>query len=95
VEEEPEEMIGEYRTIYEPEELPPPAPPHTCRPVDYRGSNKPKYKDRTIIECIECGQFWWASVFTTGKGEYLDPKRYSIYWAKVRWYHFKLKKYTQ
>lgn len=88
-------MSAEYRTIYEPEDPPPPPVPHVCKPVDYRGSNKPKYKDRSIIECIECGKFWWASVFVSGTNTFMDPKQYNIFWTPLRWYHFKLRRHVR
>lgn len=88
-------MSRDFRTIYEPEDVPPPPPPHNCAVINYVGENKPKYKDRSIIECIECGQFWWATVFATGKGEWMDPKQYHLHWAKVRWYHFRLRKFCR
>lgn len=80
-----------YRTIHVPED---PIPPHYCRPRNYVGANKPKYKDRSIIECTDCGIFWWCSVFATG-GSNLLPLEYHLQWAKVRWYHFRLRKFTR
>lgn len=81
-----------YRTVHIPED---PVPPHLCRPTNYVGGNKPKYKDRSIIECNDCGIFWWATVYATGRDTYLDPRQYHIHWAKVRWYHFRLRKYVR
>lgn len=83
-----------YRTVHVPED---PIPPHHCRPTNYVGANKPKYKDRSIIECTDCGIFWWCSVFTTGggRGTYLNPLNHHIHWTKVHWYHFRLRKFTR
>ena len=81
-----------YRTVHVPED---PIPPHYCRPQNYVGGNVPKHKDRTIIECNDCGIFWWAMVFTTGKGDYLNPKEYHLHWSRVRWYHFRLRKFIR
>lgn len=86
-------MSERYRTVHIPDD---PIPPHQCRPKNYAGGTMPSYKDRTIIECNDCGIFWWVSVFTTGgKDKYLDPKEYHVHWSKVRWYHFRLRKYVR
>lgn len=85
-------MNEKYRTVHIPED---PVPPHRCRPKNYAGNMQPEHKDGTIIECNDCGIFWWASVFSLGKGDYLNPKTYYVNWAKVRWYHFDLRKYTR
>lgn len=82
-----------YRTVHVPED---PTPPHYCRPANYVGGVKPKYKNLSIIECNDCGIFWWCTVYTTGgKNVYLDPLEHHIHWAKVRWYHFSLRKFTR
>lgn len=90
--EESAAMSAQYRTVHVPDD---PVPPHHCRPPNYAGGTKPEYKDRTIIECNDCGIFWWATVFSFGKGNYLDPTNYHLHWAKVRWYHFRLRKYVR
>lgn len=80
-----------YRTVHVPED---PIPPHYCQPKNYVGGIKSEYKDRSIIECNDCGIFWWCSVFTTGGRDFL-PLEHHIHWAKVRWYHFRLRKFTR
>jgi hypothetical protein len=86
------EDFRSYRVAHVPED---PTPPHYCRPKNYVGFNKPSHKDRTILECNDCGIFWWATVFTLGKGTYPEPYEHHIHWSQVRWYHFRLRKFTR
>lgn len=85
-------MSEKYRTVHVPED---PIPPHNCRPKKYSGPIKPEFKDGTIRECLDCGIFWYASVFRFGAGTVHNPYDYNINWSKVRWYNFRMRRYVR
>jgi hypothetical protein len=73
-------------TLYAPE---PPKPPHKCETKAYVSFDPPRVLQGAVIECRTCGRWWFAdvSVKTTGSGAI-----YTVFWRKVRWYDFYLKK---
>lgn len=73
-------------TLYAPE---PPPEPHKCETGMYVSFDPPKVLQGTVIGCKTCGQLWYAEREDKLAGEgYV----YCIFWRKVRWYHFDLRK---
>lgn len=69
---------------------------HECKPRNDIDSSRSaiRVKHRSIAECRECGQLWWANVF--GRyNSYSGKTLYHVEWHKLRWYHYKLKRYTK
>lgn len=69
---------------------------HTCKPANDIDRNRSaiKVKHRSIAECKECGQYWWATVW--GRyNSYSGHVLYHLEWYKLRWYHFRLRKYVR
>lgn len=73
-------------TLYAPEK---PQPPHKCDAGLYVSFEPPSLAHGAVIECKTCGQLWYADVATQPGG---SRPVWSIFWRKVRWYHFDLKK---
>jgi hypothetical protein len=73
-------------TLYAPEK---PKPPHKCDTGMYVSFSRPTVAQGAVIECRSCGQLWYADrEDKPGAGSPI----FVIYWWKVRWYHFNLKK---
>lgn len=73
-------------TLYAPE---PPQPPHKCETGRYVGFDPPSMVQGAVIECKTCGQLWHAEREDKPAGEgYV----YTVFWRKVCWYHFDLRK---
>lgn len=53
-----------------------------------------KVKHRSIAECQECGQYWWATVYEK-YNSYSARILYHLEWKPLYWYHFKLRKYVK
>lgn len=78
--------MGDMITLYAPE---PPKPPHKCETGTYVSFEPPRVVQGAVIECRACGQLWSADVAEQpGAGSPI----YSVFWRKVRWYHFALRK---
>jgi len=60
-----------------------PAAEHQCKLPKLGQAAANGTTDRTIMECDQCAQRWWASV------DYGDYTKNS--WYKLRWYHFILR----
>lgn len=61
-----------------------PAAEHRCNLPNIRVLNQHrKVEPRTIMECDQCAQRWWASVDV---GNYESNE-----WRKLRWYHWVLR----
>lgn len=71
-------------------------PPHTCKPVGKvdRNHSGIDVKHRSIAECQECGQYWWATVYKR-YNSFGERDLYHLEWGKLRWYHFRLKKFVR
>lgn len=69
---------------------------HNCAPggTISRHRSEIKVKHRSIAECQDCGQYWWASVYA--KYNNISARTlYHLEWNKLRWYHFELRKYVK
>lgn len=61
-----------------------PSKEHRCKLPEIKLHNyKHEVQPRTIMECEECAQRWWASI---DLGNYQRN-----YWRKLRWYHWVLR----
>lgn len=69
---------------------------HTCKPANDidRDRSAIKVKHLSIAECKECGQYWWAKVYAQ-YNSYSGRTLYHLEWYKLRWFHFKLRKYVR
>lgn len=87
-----------YKMVHVPEDNEPAirGDKHTCKPAESIDRNRSgiAVKHRSIAECNECGQYWWAKVY--GRyNSYSGRTLYHLEWYKLRWYHFKLRKYVR
>jgi len=73
-------------TLYAPEK---PTEPHKCDPGVYASFKAPRVAQGAVITCRTCGQLWFADREDKPAG---DGYVYCIFWRKVRWFHFDLKK---
>lgn len=61
-----------------------PSREHQCKLPDIRFlDQKRNIEPRTIMECDECAQRWWADI---DLGNYEANK-----WRRLFWYHFRLR----
>jgi hypothetical protein len=60
-----------------------PAADHRCKLPELGQAAGNGITDRTIMECDQCAQRWWAWV---DYGDYTKNK-----WYKLRWYHWVLR----
>lgn len=72
--------------LYAPE---PPKPPHKCETGIYVSYDAPAVLQGAIIACKTCGHLWYAE---HKKEPVSSGQIHTVYWRKVRWYHFDLKK---
>jgi len=73
-------------TLYAPEK---PQPPHKCETGMYVAFEPPKVLHGAVIQCKTCARLWYADVAVDHA---TDRAMWSVFWRKVRWYHFDLKK---
>ena len=78
--------MSDMITLYAPE---PPRPPHKCETGVYVSWDAPRVFQGAIIECKTCGQLWYAECEDK---QGTSGLLYTVFWRKVRWYHFNLKK---
>lgn len=78
--------MADMVTLYAPEPTP---EPHTCKTGTYISFDPPKVLGGAVIECKTCGQYWYAERDDKAG---TDRDVHTIYWRKVRWYHFNLRK---
>lgn len=78
--------MADMITLYTPE---PPSEPHKCETGMYVSFDAPRVLQGAVIGCKTCGQLWYAERDDMAG---TDKDIYTIYWRKVRWYHFDLKK---
>lgn len=78
--------MADMITLYAPE---PPKPPHRCDAGMYLGFAHPTVFKGAVIQCKTCGQLWFAD---RNEKPGAESPIYTIFWRKVRWYHFDLKK---
>jgi hypothetical protein len=87
-----------HKTVHIPEddEYPQPYLEHRCSPegVISRHAQDIHAKHGTITRCENCDQHWWAHV-SSRYNSYSGRILYHLEWNKVRWYHFRLKKYLK
>lgn len=76
----------EAHVLYAPEK---PRPPHKCETGLYVSFEAPTVVQGAVIECRTCGQLWYAE-YTEKPGS--GSPIYTVFWRKVRWYHFALRK---
>ena len=87
-----------HRMIHEPDEdqYPEKKAAHNCKPkndIDRYPSNI-RVKNRSIAECDDCGQMWYSYVYSK-YNSYSGRTLYHLEWYKLRWYHYKLRRYVK
>lgn len=60
-----------------------PSKEHRCNLPGLSRAAASGIRHRTIMECDQCAQRWWATV---DGGDYTNNA-----WKKLRWYHFRLR----
>lgn len=87
-----------HRTVHIPEDDEPDTADdvHVCKPKDAldRDPKAIAVKHRTIVECKDCGQYWWSNVYSR-YNSYSGRRLYHLEWQRLRWYHYRLQKFVR